>query len=74
MRHPKTTIGGVCLIVGSLATFIGRWIGQGLPSLDEWVLCITGLNAGVVAVLSADGSQVNKVEAKADTAIEEAKQ
>lgn len=61
MKHPKTTIGGVCLIVGSLATFVGQWVANGMPNADAWTIMFTGLNMGVVAVLSADGHTVNQV-------------
>lgn len=56
MKHPKTTIGGWLLIVGSLASFIGPWVAHGVaPSETSWTLLFTGLNAGVIAIFSADG-------------------
>lgn len=58
MKHPKTTIGGVCLIVGSLASFLGPWLASGVaPSGEAWTLMLTGLNAGIVAVVAADGAK-----------------
>lgn len=57
MKHPKTTIGGVLLVVGSLASFVGPWLATGqTPTGDAWTLLFTGLNAGVVAILAADGN------------------
>lgn len=59
MKHPRTTIGGVMLIVGSLASFVGPWLAtKQLPSGDAWTLLFTGLNAGVVAILAADAKDV----------------
>lgn len=57
MKHPKTTTAGIFLLVGSLATFAARWYLSGTPSGDEWVMMITGVNAGIAAILSADGGK-----------------
>ncbi len=57
MKHPKTTIGGVFLLVGSLATFVGRWLAVGFPTADEWTMMLMGVNAGVVAIMAADAKK-----------------
>lgn len=57
MKHPRTTIAGIFLIVGSLATFVGRAVGETPLNSEDWTLLFTGLNAGVIAVLAADAKK-----------------
>lgn len=63
MRSWRTTVGGIVSIVGSLAAFAGPWIASGVvPSETAWTLMFTGLNAGVIALLSADQKVVKEIQ------------
>ena len=60
LKHFRTTIVGVMMIVGSLASFIGSWIAHGMPPAEQWTILGAGLTAGAGFFASADAKVVNK--------------
>lgn len=67
IRHYRTTLAGIMMIVGSLATFVAGWITSGLPSAEKWSLLGAGLTAGAGFIASADAKTVTKqIEATKD--------
>lgn len=58
MKNPRTTLAGVCMLIGSLATFIGHWLSTGIaPEAEQWAILGGGLTAGAGLIAAADGSK-----------------
>lgn len=54
MSHWKTTLAGVLMIAGTLATFVGDWLAHGPPPATSWSMLGAGLTAGVGFITAAD--------------------
>lgn len=64
MSHWRTTIAGLVIIVGSLASFIGQWVAAGLfPGAEAWTVLGVALTTGAGFVRAADAKEVTAVKA-----------
>lgn len=57
MKNPKTTWGGILLIIAALATAVGHWFlgGLGMTDLQAIIAAITALVSGTALIGAADG-------------------
>lgn len=61
LRHPRTTIAGACMVLGSLLSFAAQWVATGAPPTAEaWTLLGGGLTAGAGLIAAADGKDKPK--------------
>ncbi len=60
VKHYRTTLAGLLMIVGAGSTFAAEWITNGMPSAEKWSLLGAGLTAGAGFISSADAKTVNK--------------
>jgi hypothetical protein len=62
LRHYRTTIAGVCTVLGSVLTFAAGWMSTGeIPSTEKWEMLGAGLTIGSGLIAAADGKTVNAV-------------
>ncbi len=58
MKNPRTTLGGIATIVGSLLTFAAVWISTGhIPPVTEWSVLGGALTVGASLIAAADGKK-----------------
>ena len=57
MKNPKTTWGGILLIIAALATAVGHWFlgGLGMTDLQAIIAAITALVSGTALIGAQDG-------------------
>lgn len=57
MQNPKTTWGGIALIIAAVATAVGHWFmgGLGMTDVQAIIAAVTALVSGGALVAAKDG-------------------